>query len=93
MRVQSTVPGGGKTGRGGESRGPGDRKGLQGPTETGGGDGVEIISPYHQILSVMMMFAVALAIVAFGLQAAELVAQRKKRKAPTAAREADQSAR
>jgi NADH:ubiquinone oxidoreductase subunit 3 (subunit A) len=54
---------------------------------------VEIISPYHQILSVMMMFAVALAIVAFGLQVAELVAQRKKRKAPTAAREADQSAR
>ncbi len=51
------------------------------------------ISPYHQILSVMMMFAVALAIVAFGLQVAELVAHRKKRKAPTAAREADQSAR
>jgi len=50
----------------------------------------------------MMMFAVALAIVAFGLQVAELIqsqggarhyTQRKKRKAPTAAREADQSAR
>jgi len=63
---------------------------------------VEIISPYHQILSVMMMFAVALAIVAFGLQVAELIqsqggarhyTQHKKRKAPTAAREADQSAR
>jgi len=50
----------------------------------------------------MMMFAVALAIVAFGLQVAELIqsqggarhyTQHKKRKAPTAAREADQSAR
>jgi uncharacterized protein YhhL (DUF1145 family) len=51
------------------------------------------ISPYHQILSVMMMVAVGLAILAFGLQVAELITQRKKRKAPTAAREADQSAR
>ena len=92
MRVQSTVPGGGNTGRGGESRGPGDRKGPQGPTETGGGDGMQI-SPYHQILSVMMMFAVALAIVAFGLQVAELVAQRKKRKAPTDQPAERQSAR
>lgn len=41
------------------------------------------ISPYHQILSVMMMVAVGLAILAFGLQVAELVTQRKKRKAPT----------
>ena len=87
------MQGSGETGRGGESRGPGDRKGPQGPTETGGGDGVEIISPYHQILSVMMMFAVALAIVAFGLQAAELVAQRKKRKAPTDQPRKQQSAR
>lgn len=87
------MPGGGEAGRGPERKGSGNRKAAQGPTETGGGDGVEIISPYHQILSVMMMFAVALAIVAFGLQAAELVARRKKRKAPTAAREADQSAR
>jgi len=54
---------------------------------------VEIISPYHQILSVMMMFAVALAIVAFGLQVAELVAQRKKRKAPTDQPAERQSAR
>ena len=92
MRVQDTVPGGGRAVRGRERRGSSDRKAAQGPTETGGGDGMQI-SPYHQILSVMMMFAVALAIVAFGLQAAELVAQRKKRKAPTAAREADQSAR
>ncbi len=51
------------------------------------------ISPYHQILSVMMMFAVALAIVAFGLQVAELITRRKKSKAPTDQPRKQQSAR
>ncbi len=57
------------------------------------------ISPYHQILSVMMMVAVGLAILAFGLQVAELIlvdtrdTRRKKSKAPTDQPRKQQSAR